>query len=109
MISCGGSERFACANAPIASARRLGRERAVTQAVDDEEGEAARILLQVPGIAALDFALDRDTDRAETRCRVARPKRAMTIVPSPGAEWMSNSVASRRTAPRPVPGVPAVE
>src|SRR6187455_2418358 len=56
-------ERFQgkCANR---SARRLGRKRAVTEPVNDEEGEAARILLQTPGVTALDFALDRDADRA---------------------------------------------
>ena len=30
----------------------------MTEPVDDEEGEAARILLQTPGVTALDFALD---------------------------------------------------
>ena len=39
----------------------------MAEAVDDEEGETLRILPQAPGIAAFDFAFERDTDRAEAR------------------------------------------
>jgi len=36
----------------------------VTKSIDEKKGEAPRILFEAPGITALDFAFERDADRA---------------------------------------------
>ena len=106
-ISCGGVKGAAIKSGD-SRLRCVGCECAMSETVDDEQRKPVGILFEVPGVATIDLSLERDADSAVPQ-PMPVPKRAITIVPSPGAEWISNSVASRRTAPRPVPGVPEVE
>ena len=66
MVSCGGTKGF-MSKCIDSDSRRFSRKRAVAETVHDEKRKTLRILSQAPGIAALDFAVERDTDCAMSR------------------------------------------
>src|SRR6185369_3765428 len=79
----------------------------------DDEADAARVrLIEVFGAGQRDRAAARLADGAgiaDVQMHPGHRQRVIvTRVPSPGREWMSNSLTSRLAPPRPSPSPPPV-